>query len=246
MKKRNWNYWIGICTLFLTACTGRKEKSTPVLFDVLDHTKTGLDFSNNLSASPDFNMLKYMYFYNGAGVGAGDFNNDGKIDLFFASNQSQNKIYLNDGDLQFTDITTAAKIPDDGGWSTGVSIADVNDDGLLDIYVCRVGHFESLQSKNQLLICKGVSETGIPYYNDEAGKYGVDFSGFSTQAAFLILIWMAILICICSIIPCVIAAHLHQEIALKKLLILFQVTDFSEMTGIISPIYLKRQELIRQ
>lgn len=184
VKKRNWIFWIGICVLFLTACTGRKKNDIPVLFDVLDNTKTGLDFSNNLSASPDFNMLKYMYFYNGAGVGAGDFNNDGRIDLFFASNQSQNKIYLNKGDLQFTDVTTAAKIPDDGGWSTGVSIADVNDDGLLDIYVCRVGHFESLQSRNQLLICKGISDTGIPYYNDEAQKYGVDFSGFSTQAAF--------------------------------------------------------------
>jgi len=184
VKKRNWIFWIGICVLFLTACTGRKKNDIPVLFEVLDNTKTGLDFSNNLSASPDFNMLKYMYFYNGAGVGAGDFNNDGKIDLFFASNQSQNKIYLNKGDLQFTDVTTAAKIPDDGGWSTGVSIADVNDDGLLDIYVCRVGHFESLQSRNQLLICKGISDAGIPYYNDEAQKYGVDFSGFSTQAAF--------------------------------------------------------------
>lgn len=184
MKKRNWNYWIGICALFLIACNGSKKKNVPVLFEVLDNTKTGLDFSNNLSASPDFNMLKYMYFYNGAGVGAGDFNNDGKIDLFFASNQSQNKIYLNKGELQFTDITTEAKIPDDGGWSTGVSIADVNDDGLLDIYVCRVGHFETLQSKNQLLICKGIGETGIPYYNEEAEMYGVDFSGFSTQAAF--------------------------------------------------------------
>lgn len=184
VKKRNWNYWLGICVLFLTACTNSKKKDIPVLFEVLDNTKTGLDFSNRLTASPDFNMLNYMYFYNGAGVGAGDFNNDGKIDLFFASNQSQNKIYLNKGDLQFTDITTAAKIPDDGGWSTGVSIADVNDDGLLDIYVCRVGNFESLHSKNQLLICKGISEAGIPYYQDEARKYGVDFSGFSTQAAF--------------------------------------------------------------
>lgn len=184
MKKQNWNYWIGICVLFLTACTNSKKKDSPVLFETLDNEKTGLDFSNRLTASPDFNMLKYMYFYNGAGVGAGDFNNDGKIDLFFAANQSQNKIYLNNGNLQFTDITAAAKIPDDGGWSTGVSVADVNDDGLLDIYVCRVGHFESLQSKNQLLICKGISEVGIPYYTDEAQKYGVDFSGFSTQAAF--------------------------------------------------------------
>lgn len=168
----------------MTACTGSKKRDVPVLFDVLDNTHTGLDFSNRLTATPDFNMLKYMYFYNGAGVGAGDFNNDGRVDLFFASNQSQNKIYLNKGELQFTDVTTAAKIPDDGGWSTGVSIADVNDDGLLDIYVCRVGHFESLQSRNQLLICKGISGNGVPYYNEEAEKYGLDFSGFSTQAAF--------------------------------------------------------------
>ena len=175
---------MGICVLFLTACTNSKKSDVPLMFEVLGNKETGLDFSNSLTASPDFNMLKYMYFYNGAGVGAGDFNNDGRIDLFFASNQAQNKIYLNKGNLQFTDVTKPAKIPDDGGWSTGVSIADVNDDGLLDIYICRVGRFESLHSKNQLLICKGISGEGIPYYQDEAASYGVDFSGFSTQAAF--------------------------------------------------------------
>ncbi len=186
MVKKLKSYYFLFCyfIFFIAACTGSNKKNDPVLFKVLDHKKTGLDFSNNLVALPDFNMLKYMYFYNGAGVGAGDFNNDGLIDLFFASNQSQNKIYLNKGNLQFKDVTKEAALPDDGGWSTGVSIADVNDDGLLDIYVCRVGNYETLKSRNQLLICKGINKDGIPFYEDEAKKHGLDFSGFSTQAAF--------------------------------------------------------------
>jgi enediyne biosynthesis protein E4 len=172
--------------MLLNACGSKDEKTTvAALFEVLDNKRTGLDFSNKLVARPDFNMLKYMYFYNGAGVGAGDFNNDGLIDLFFASNLSQNKLYLNTGGLYFKDVTTNAKIPDDGGWSTGISVADVNDDGMLDIYVCRVGHYETLMSRNQLLICQGIDKDGVPSYKDEAKSYGVDFSGFSTQAAFL-------------------------------------------------------------
>jgi hypothetical protein len=167
----------------LFSCRQTAEKG-PVLFEALDHTQTGLDVSNQLTARPDFNMLKYMYFYNGAGVGAGDFNKDGLTDLFFASNQLQNKLYLNQGALKFNDVTKEAKIPDDGGWTTGISVADVNDDGWLDIYVSRVGNYEALQSKNQLLICKGVDKNGIPYFADEAAAYGLDFSGFSTQAAF--------------------------------------------------------------
>ena len=169
----------------MLAVSCKTKKTETPLFEALSNDKTGLNFSNDLKARPDFNMLKYMYFYNGAGVGAGDFNNDGLVDLFFASNQSQNKIYLNKGNLQFRDVTAEANIPDDGGWSTGVSVADVNDDGMLDIYVCRVGHYETLRSRNQLLICQGIDKNGIPFYKDEAKEYGVDFSGFSTQAAFL-------------------------------------------------------------
>jgi enediyne biosynthesis protein E4 len=128
-------------------------------------------------------MFKYMYFYNGAGVGAGDFNNDGLTDLFFASNQGDNKLYINEGKLHFKDVTVAATVPQDKGWSTGVSVVDINNDGLLDIYVCKVGKYEGLNSKNQLLICKGI-KNGIPFYVDEARLYGLDFSGFSTQVAF--------------------------------------------------------------
>ncbi len=171
--------------LMLGACKEKKKPSGPPMFETLDHKQTGLDFSNDLKATPEFNMLKYMYFYNGAGLGAGDLNNDGLVDLFFSANQGQNKLFLNKGQCTFRDVTAAAKIPEDGGWSTGVSIADVNDDGLLDIYICRVGHYENLQSRNQLLICQGIGKDGVPYYKDEAAAWGVDFSGFSTQAAFL-------------------------------------------------------------
>lgn len=171
-----------ILSLFM-AC--KNKETVPPLFTSLEHTKTGLHFANTLTPTPAFNMFKYMYFYNGAGVGAGDFNKDGKIDLFFASNQGQNTLYLNQGDMQFKDVTQAAGIPNDHGWSTGVSVVDINDDGLLDIYVCRVGNYESLQSRNQLLICKGFGTDSIPLFEDHAKAYQLDFSGFSTQAAFL-------------------------------------------------------------
>jgi len=153
-------------------------------FEVLTEACTGLTFSNKLKNSPEFNVFKYMYFYNGAGIGAADFNNDGLIDLFFSSNQAQNKLYLNSGGLKFKDVSEKAMIPQDGGWSTGVSVVDINNDGLLDIYVCRVGKHEVLNNQNQLLICKGIDKDRVPFYKDEAHEYGLDFSGFSTQAGF--------------------------------------------------------------
>lgn len=168
--------------IFFMQCGSKKE--TASLFVLMDEDQTGLRFTNKLTATPAFNMFHYMYFYNGAGVGAGDFNNDGRIDLFFASNQARNQLYLNDGNLKFRDVTEAARIPDDKSWSTGVSVVDVNNDGLLDIYVCKLGNYMQWQSRNQLLVCQGLKE-GIPFYRDEAAAYGVDFSGFSTQAAFL-------------------------------------------------------------
>ena len=154
------------------------------MFEVLDSKQTGIDFSNNLTYNKEFNLFKYMYFYNGSGIGAGDFNNDGLIDLFFGSNQGDNKLYINKGQLHFMDVTKQAALPADNGWTTGISVVDINNDGLLDIYVCRVGNFETLRSKNLLLINKGIAKNGIPYFTDEAEKYGLNFSGFSTQAAF--------------------------------------------------------------
>ena len=167
----------------VVGCKQNKINGEQPLFVALNHSKTGLNFSNNLKPTANFNMFHYMYFYNGAGVGAGDFNNDGLIDLFFSSNQAQNKLFLNKGALKFSDATQAATIPQDGGWSTGVSVVDINNDGLLDIYVSKVGNYESLKSRNQLLVCQGI-KNNIPFYIDKAKDYGLDFSGFTTHAAF--------------------------------------------------------------
>lgn len=167
-----------------TSCNNAASVAGPAPFTPLSNEATGLHFSNTLKPTSEFNMLKYMYYYNGAGVAAGDFNNDGKTDLFFASNQGANSLYLNEGNMHFKDVTKAAQIPDDGGWSTGVSVVDINNDGLLDIYVCRVGNFKVLHGRNILLVCKGV-QNGVPVYKDEIEEYGLSFSGFSTQAAFL-------------------------------------------------------------
>jgi len=176
--------FISGCLFGFFGCRQEKEQSGPVMFEGLEAARTGLDFTNKLTPTQDFNVFEYMYFYNGGGVGVGDFNKDGKIDIFFAGNQVRNKLYLNQGGLHFKDVTLEAAIPDDGAWSTGVSVADVNGDGLLDIYVCRVGNHVILHGHNQLLICQGINKNGVPFYKDEAKEYGLDFSGFSTQAVF--------------------------------------------------------------
>ena len=174
---------LGAIQLFYS-CNHKEKINNSGIFRVLGSEQTGISFNNKLTPTSSFSMFNYMYFYNGAGLGTGDFNNDGYIDLFFASNQGRNSLYLNKGNLKFEDVTTAAKIPDDHAWSTGVSVVDINNDGLLDIYVCRVGKYEILNSQNQFFICQGVDENGVPFYEDRAKEYGLDFSGFSTQAVF--------------------------------------------------------------
>lgn len=176
--------WAIVCIVLLAGCKQKPAKLASPLFEVLNDSRTNLHFVNNLKPTPEFNMLKYMYYYNGAGVGAGDFNNDGKTDLFFAGNQVQNTLYLNEGNMRFKDVTQAAKIPADSSWSTGVSVVDINNDGMLDLYICRVGNFKVLKGRNQLLVCTGI-KNNIPEYEDQTDKYGLGFSGFSTQAAFL-------------------------------------------------------------
>lgn len=176
-------FFLSFFCCLLAGCKSRPE--TAPLFVALGSERTGLDFVNKLTPTAQFNMFHYMYFYNGGGIGAGDFNNDGLIDLFFSANQTGNCLYLNKGNLKFSDVTTKAKIKEDSSWSTGVSVVDINNDGLLDIYICKVGNYEMLKSKNQFLICQGMDADGVPFYADKAAEYGLDFSGFSTQAAFI-------------------------------------------------------------
>ena len=177
------SYILLFYSLFFVACT--KNSNEHSLFTVKDENATGIHFVNRLDADPSFNLFSYMYYYNGAGVGAGDFNNDGLIDLFFAANRSGNALYLNKGNLQFEDITTTSGIVQDSGWNTGVSVVDINNDGMLDIYVCQVGNYKILKGRNHLYICKRIDENGMPHYEEEASRYGLDFSGYSTHAAFL-------------------------------------------------------------
>jgi len=135
-------------SILLLGCS--LEKQEP-LFKLLPSSETGIDFRNIVTSSADFNILEYLYFYNGGGVAAGDINNDGLVDLFFTSNQASNKLYLNKGDLKFEDISQPSGVTGTGTWSTGVTMADVNADGLLDIYVSQVGDYKDAEGQNELL-----------------------------------------------------------------------------------------------
>lgn len=163
---------------FVISCK-TKENKEDTLFTIMPSSETGVSFRNQLTENEDFNIIEYLYFNNGAGVAAGDINNDGLIDLFFSSNQESNRLYLNKGNLKFEDITESAGVAGDGNWKTGVSMADVNGDGFLDIYVCQVGNYKSFNGRNQLFI----NNRNLTF-KEASHDYGLDFQGFSTQAAF--------------------------------------------------------------
>ena len=150
------------------------------LFSILPSGQTGINFNNKLIENAAHNIITYEYFYNGGGAAAGDFNNDGLIDLYFTSNQQPDKLYLNKGNFKFEDITKSAGVAGRPGWKTGVSIADVNGDGLLDIYVCYSGDVEPSKRANQLFI-----NNGNLTFTDKAKELGIADDGYTTHAAFL-------------------------------------------------------------
>ncbi|QLE00831.1 VCBS repeat-containing protein [Galbibacter sp. BG1] len=168
-----------IAALTLTSCT-QEEK----LFTLLNPSKTSIDFTNGLTNSTDLNILNYLYYYNGAGVAAGDFNNDGWTDLYFTGNQVADKLYLNQKNLSFININKAAGIDNDSGWTTGVTTVDINNDGKLDLYICKVGAL-SPNSHNLLYVNQGNNENGVPVFKEESKKYGLNISTYATQSAFL-------------------------------------------------------------
>ena len=172
----NFRYLLfGTFIIFISAC----KSKTDTLFSLLPRQQTGIDFENKISDTDTFNILDYLYYYNGGGVAIGDINNDGLADIYFTSNQGSNKLYLNKGNFQFEDITNKAGVQGNGNWKTGVTIADVNDDGLLDIYVCEVGKYKKLQGRNELFI-----NNGDLTFTEKAKDYGLDVEGFNTQAVF--------------------------------------------------------------
>ncbi|MBC6491241.1 VCBS repeat-containing protein [Flavihumibacter stibioxidans] len=150
------------------------------LFSKLSPSKTNIEFVNKLEDKPGLSILYYLYFYNGGGVATGDINNDGLADIYFTANtKGNNKLYLNKGDFEFEDITEQAGVAGNADWSSGVTMADVNGDGFLDIYVCAVARSFGLNGTNQLFINNGNNS-----FTESAAAYGLDFSGLSAQAAF--------------------------------------------------------------
>lgn len=156
------------------------------LFTLLGSEHTKIDFENTVVDTKTDNILIYSNFYGGAGVGISDINNDGLQDLFFTGNQVQDRLYLNKGNLKFEDVTKSSGILNNGGWSSGVAIADINNDGLMDIYVCRELYDKNPElRKNKLYINKGVNENGVPAFKESAATYGLDDNQRTRHAAFL-------------------------------------------------------------
>ncbi len=162
----------------------KKQPSSDSLFVQVDSNASNIHFANTIMEGPSTNAFFYEYIYNGGGVGIGDVNNDGLEDLYFTSNFGSNKLYLNKGEFEFTDITNASNTADSQGWSTGISMVDINNDGLLDIYVCKSGPLPPQQRKNMLLVNQGLDKSGTPTFKDEAEKYGIASDNFSIQATF--------------------------------------------------------------
>ncbi|WP_375581367.1 VCBS repeat-containing protein [Marivirga tractuosa] len=167
----------------LLACESSPESEKTdninTTFELLDSTQTGITFLNQVENKDKFNIFSYRNFYNGGGVGIIDINNDGLQDIIFTGNQVNNKLYLNKGNFQFEDITESAGLKGYGGWSTGVSIIDLNQDGFKDIYISNAGYQEGSEPVNELFINNGDNT-----FTEKAAEYGLDEPGYTTHAAF--------------------------------------------------------------
>jgi hypothetical protein len=172
-------------TIFLTtfSCDLKKNYKQST-FKYLDPTTIGIDYENKLSYTEDFNTYLFRGFYNGAGVGLADFNNDGNLDVFFSGNQSENALYLGDGEFNFRDISKISGITSPDSWSTGISVLDINNDGLLDIYVCKSGKPVDINRRNELFVNIGLDDNGVPRFKEQAKNYGIDILGYSVHAQF--------------------------------------------------------------
>ena len=162
--------------IILFSCSKRESNS---LFELKKSSYTNVDFTNTLNYTEELNPYTYRNFYNGGGVGIGDFNNDSLPDIFFTGNLVSNKLYINKGDFVFDDVTDKAGLNSSGIWSTGVSVVDINHDGYLDIYVCKSGPPGGERRNNELFI-----NNGDLSFTEKSKDYGLDNEGLSTHAAF--------------------------------------------------------------
>ena len=172
------NKWaFSAITLLIFALNGCQKES--LLFEAMEPSDIGMEFSNELGFSKEFNVYTYRNFYNGGGVSLGDVNNDGLLDVYLTANQKPNQLFLNKGDWQFENITDSAGVAGTRAWSTGVSMVDINADGWLDIYVCNSGNVSGDNKQNELFINQ---KDGT--FSEEAEAYGLADQGFSTHASF--------------------------------------------------------------
>jgi len=167
-------------TVVLIGCESNQSSQAPIHFNSLDPKITGVDFENTLTPTGDMNIIEYLYYYNGGGVGIIDINNDGLDDLFFTGNQTPDKLYLNLGGMKFKDISSSAGIESTQSWSTGVTVADVNNDGFQDLFISKVSNYKSLEETHHLLYLNNGDQT----FSEQSAKVGLAISRFGTQASF--------------------------------------------------------------
>ena len=172
--------WVLVASVLLSSCkTDHDHNPARKRFTLIPAAVSHIDFLNRVEYTREYNTYTYRNFYNGAGVGLGDLNNDGLLDIYFCGNLEDNKLYINKGDFVFEDVTEKAGVTCHDVWSTGVSIADVNGDGWLDIYVCKSGDPNRRHRHNELFI-----NNGDGTFTEEAARYGLDDLGLSTHASF--------------------------------------------------------------
>jgi hypothetical protein len=185
MTIRHLIFLIAPCS-FLSLSLGCMNTSTDsavphALFKLLPAQRTGITFSNTLTEGLNTNVLLYQYFYNGGGVAVGDLNGDELDDIYFTGNMTDNKLYLNKGDLHFNNITEGAEVAGrPGPWKTGATLVDINGDGRLDIFLCYSGHLRQEKRIQQLFVNQGNDTKGIPHFKDMAAQYGLNFASYGT------------------------------------------------------------------
>ncbi len=171
--------------LHCLSCSEEPTKTTSGLFQKIAPEQSGVDFINEIPESPQMNSFIYEYYYNGGGVAVGDVNNDNLLDIYFTGNLLSNELYLNQGDFKFKKVTIESKSGGVLAWTTGVNMVDINNDGWLDIYICKSGPFNNPEMrKNELLINQGLNSNGVPTFVNKAEEFGLDNDQFSSQSAF--------------------------------------------------------------
>ncbi len=174
--------WLLGLGLLITSCKESNVKSPePInyLFNAIVPVDSGIEFSNTIVEDKEHNIISYIYYYNGGGVAVGDINNDDLPDIYFVSNRGENKLYLNQGDLKFNDVSETANVKGSASWNTGATMVDINGDGLLDIYVCAVSGLLDFEGHNELFV-----NNGDGTFTERSKEFGLDFKGYATQSYF--------------------------------------------------------------